>query len=208
MGVKAFIFDCGGVLLHDGDLSAYRMWEECLGMQPGELAPKLWQGETWMLAERGQLSDTDFWRRAGAQIGLQDADQAARLREDLWSTWVVNAKVLTLIERAHATCKVGLLSNATDALEDLLEHRYRVADRFDVIVNSARLGLAKPDKGIYEETLRRLDVAPHEAVFIDDRAENVAAAAALGMHVIWFINADELERQLNVYLNHNGEDGK
>jgi FMN phosphatase YigB (HAD superfamily) len=39
-----------------------------------------------------------------------------------------------------------------------------------------------------------------ETVFIDDRAENVAAAAALGMHVIWFVHPNELERQLLPYL--------
>ena len=39
-----------------------------------------------------------------------------------------------------------------------------------------------------------------ETVFIDDRADNVAAAASLGMHVIWFVHPNELERQLSPYL--------
>jgi len=82
-----------------------------------------------------------------------------------------------------------------------LEQRYGVADRFEAIINSARIGIAKPDPGIYEAMLRRLDLKASEVLFVDDRAENVAAAARLGVHVLWFVHAEELERQMAVYLN-------
>ena len=93
-----------------------------------------------------------------------------------------------------------MLSNATDALEELLAERYSVADRFARILNSARLGMAKPDPAIFEHLLQQLALPPGEVVFVDDRAENVTAAASLGMHVIWYIHAAELERQLRPYL--------
>jgi len=205
MAIKAFVFDCGGVLLGFGDPAAYSAWEARLGIKPGELAKALWEGEPWTLAERGRLSDAEFWQQVGRRLGVEDDQQIAALREDLWRTWVVNPKVLALVERLRAQYKVALLSNSTDALEEELARRYGVADRFETIVNSARVGTAKPERAIYEETLRRLGVAPAEAVFIDDRAENVAAAAALGMHVVWFINGDELERQLGIYI---GQDGR
>ena len=62
-------------------------------------------------------------------------------------------------------------------------------------------GVAKPEPAIYQELLKRLRLGAAEVVFIDDRAENVAAAASLGMHVIWYLGAAELERQIEVYLS-------
>jgi len=202
MSIKAIVFDCGNVLLRNGDLTSYAAWEARLGLQAGELAQRMWAGEEWALAEVGKITDAEFWRRVGAWFGLKEDEQVAALREEFWQTWIVDEKVLALVERARAKYQVAILRNSTDALEDLLEHRYHVADRFGMILNSARLGLAKPNKAIYEEALKRLKASAQEVVFIDDRAENIAAAATLGMHVNWFVHPDELERQLEVYLNH------
>jgi len=200
MGIRAFVFDCGGVVLRNGDLSAYTLWGERLGLAPDELRRRLWTGEPWVSAERGQISDAEFWRRIGAVFGLGAPEQVATLREDLWGTWVVDEQVLALVDRLRSKYRVALLSNASDALEDILRERFGIADRFDPLLSSARLGLAKPDRAIYEELLKRLQLEPHEVVYIDDAAENIAAAAGLGLHVVWFVNAAELERQLEPYL--------
>ena len=200
MTIKAFVFDCGGVLLRDGDISAYQEWEAELGLKPGDLRERLWEGEPWTSAECGKLTDAQFWAQIGEHFGLSDAEQIATLREQFWNTWVIDEQVLALVERVREKYRVAMLSNSTDALKDLLENRYHVADRFEIIVNSALLGTAKPDQAIYKEMLRQLDLKANEVVFIDDRAENIAAAAAMGIHVIWFVHADELERQLAIYL--------
>lgn len=202
MAISVFVFDCGGVVLKPGDLSAYERWEDRLGLTRGTLEQRLWTGEAWSMAERGQLTDEEFWLRVAGEVGLEGREQALALRADLWDTWVVDDKVLALIDRIRQRYRVAMLSNATDALDDTLKARYQVADRFEPIFNSAKMGLAKPDEAIFQEMLRQLEVEPAEVVFIDDRAENVAAAAALGMHVAWFIHSDELERQLEAYVNH------
>ena len=202
MPVKAFLFDCGGVLLRNGDLSAYETWEQRLGLQSGELARRLWSGEIWARAEIGEIGDEAFWLAVGHELGLEDAGEVDSLRRDLWATWVLDETVLRLVDMSRQRHTVALLSNATDALEETLADRYGVAERFDLILNSARMGVAKPDQAIFQQALRRLEMEPGETVFIDDRAENVAAAAALGMHVVWFVHPQELERQLRIYLNH------
>jgi epoxide hydrolase-like predicted phosphatase len=200
MAIKALVFDCGGVLLRNGDLSPYRRWEERLGLAEGELERHLWAGDLWRQAERGEISDAEFWRRAAHGLGLGE-ETTTKLRADIWETWEVEPRVLALIDQARARYRVAMLTNATDAMEELLTEHYGVADRFEAIVNSARVGVAKPDAAIYQELLRRLALSAGEVVLIDDRAENVAAAAALGMHVAWFLGAAELERQLDPYLN-------
>ena len=204
MAIKAFVFDCGGVLLRDGDLSAYDLWENRLGLGSGELASRLWQGETWARAARGELTERQFWMQAGQELGLGNDDLVDALREDLWGTWVVDEKVLAIIDVLRERYRVAMLSNATDALEELLEKRYQIADRFETVVNSSRVGVAKPDARIYQTMLQALDVEAKEVIFVDDRAENVAAAAGVGMHIIWYVHAAELERQLSAYLS-NGD---
>jgi putative hydrolase of the HAD superfamily len=201
MGTKTFVFDCGGVLLRDRDqATTYRQWELRLGLAEGELPERLWSGDIWEQAQIGKISEEQYWEQIGASLGLSDTSQVNALSQELWDRWVLDDKVLNLIDRARQRHRLALLSNATTALEEMLDKRYGVADRFATIVNSARVGVAKPDPAIYQELLRQLDAQPQEIVFIDDRAENVTAAAALGMHVIWYVGPEELERQLQVYL--------
>jgi putative hydrolase of the HAD superfamily len=200
VSIKTFVFDCGGVVLRDGNTSAYARWEQELGLAPGRLSVELWEGELWESAQVGRISDAAFWQQSGARLGLHDPERVQALRRDLWETWVVDDKVLATIEALRRRYQVAMLSNFTDALEEILAQRYGVADRFELILNSARLGVAKPERAIYAEMLKRLDRGPGEVLFIDDRAENVTAAAALGIHVAWFVDAGELARQLAPYL--------
>ncbi|XP_021442789.2 acyl-CoA dehydrogenase family member 10 isoform X6 [Oncorhynchus mykiss] len=76
---------------------------------------------------------------------------------------------------------------------------------FDVIVESCREGLSKPDPRIYHLCLNRLGVSAHEAVFLDDLKLNVEAAAQLGMHAIKVgdiaVSVKELEGVLGIPLS-------
>jgi 2-haloacid dehalogenase len=69
-------------------------------------------------------------------------------------------------------------------------------DRFRDVVVSGNEKLVKPDPAIYRLALERFGLAPHEAVFVDDNADNVAAAAALGIAAVHFTDADALRREL------------
>ncbi|MEV7520662.1 HAD-IA family hydrolase [Streptomyces sp. NPDC091371] len=73
-----------------------------------------------------------------------------------------------------------LVTNATHRLEDDLA-AMGLSDLADHVVSSARVGVAKPDRGIYEIAARRAGAAPERCLFVDDRRENVEAAVALGM---------------------------
>lgn len=200
MAIKAFIFDCGGVLLRDKSGGAYETWARRFGLTPAQLRQQLWHGETWASAELGRISEAEFWDRAGRELGLTAAEEIAALADDLWGAWQVDEAVLFLVDRLRQTHRLAILSNATDALEGMLAGRYGIADRFEVILSSARLGLAKPDPAVFERALVTLGLEAGEVVLVDDRAENIAAAAALGLHVAWFVGADELQRQLDAYL--------
>ena len=61
---------------------------------------------------------------------------------------------------------------------------HELATLFDAFVESAVVGLRKPDPRIYELVCSELSVGPHQAIFLDDIGRNLKAARALGMHTI------------------------
>jgi 2-haloacid dehalogenase len=69
-------------------------------------------------------------------------------------------------------------------------------DRFRGVVVSGDEKLLKPDAAIYHLALDRFGLEPGEAVFVDDRAENVAGAEAVGMAGLIFTDADTLRADL------------
>jgi epoxide hydrolase-like predicted phosphatase len=94
------------------------------------------------------------------------------------------AAVRALRERG---LRVGALTNnwASDAPDESRERRdFELRALFHAFVESAVVGLRKPDPRIYTLACRELGVVPERAVFLDDIGANLKAARALGMHTI------------------------
>jgi 2-haloacid dehalogenase len=72
-----------------------------------------------------------------------------------------------------------------------------VFDRFRDVVVSGTERLLKPDAVIYELAVRRFGMPAEELIFVDDRAENVAGAEAIGMRGHLFRDAAALRDELN-----------
>jgi len=62
------------------------------------------------------------------------------------------------------------------------------------VVISCEVGLSKPDPRIYQLCLDRLGLAAPATLFVDDRADNVEAAARVGLQTLHFEGPDALER--------------
>ena len=71
---------------------------------------------------------------------------------------------------------------------------------FDVFIESSVVGLRKPDPRIYLLACERLEVAPAEAVFLDDIGGNLKAARALGMTTLKVEEPDAALRELGQVL--------
>ncbi len=79
------------------------------------------------------------------------------------------------------------------------EHRFQKFDLrryFDVALSSCFIGLRKPKREMYRRALDIIGKPAERILFIDDRPENAAAGAAVGMKSIWFKGADTLRRDL------------
>jgi putative hydrolase of the HAD superfamily len=106
------------------------------------------------------------------------------------------ATLRTTLNTARRTpTGLALLSNAPEALADAIERSHWVS-HFDHRFYSCRLRRLKPEPAAFTDALNIMDATPEQVLFIDDRAENTAAAADLGMSTITFASADALLHQI------------
>lgn len=92
--------------------------------------------------------------------------------------------------------KIYGLTNWSAETFPMIRDTYPVFQEFDGIVVSGEEHLLKPYAPIYHCLLERYALQPEESLFIDDNADNVAAAQAVGMHSVRFFDAETLVRQL------------
>jgi putative hydrolase of the HAD superfamily len=75
-----------------------------------------------------------------------------------------------------------------------------IMDRFDIIVESSKVGVRKPEPRFYEIACELLDVRPNECVFLDDLGINLKPAASMGMTTIKVTSARQAIADLGAAL--------
>ena len=93
--------------------------------------------------------------------------------------------------------RLGLLSNIPEELAVRYERDQPWLGLFDALGFSCRIGAVKPEPASFQWAARALGVVPDQVLFVDDRAENVAAAQALGMRGHHFTTRAALARALH-----------
>lgn len=151
--------------------------------------------ELLRLFDTGRIPPEEFYERAaralGLDIGFGDFFAAYN---DVFS---VIAPTLALAKRLKPRVKLVLLSNTDVMRYTHIDQTFPELRIFDAAVLSFRLGRMKPDPEIYREALRRAGTAAERSVFVDDLAENVAAAERLGITGILFTSPEALESRLS-----------
>lgn len=144
--------------------------------------------------DTGRIPPEEFYERAvealGLDIGFGDFFIAYN---DVFS--VINP-TLALAKRLKARHKLVLLSNTDVMRYSYIEGTFPQLRIFDAYVLSYRFGRMKPDPEIYREAVRLAGTAAERSAFIDDIAENVAAAAKLGITGIVYTSPEALESDL------------
>jgi putative hydrolase of the HAD superfamily len=197
--VKALTWDFGGVLLRTEDQGPRRQWEQRLDLPTGELHDLVFRSKTSRLATIGQASTDDIWHAVAETLGLDDEELEA-LRVDFWAGDRLDHDLIDVTRRLHEDLKTALLSNAWPDLRPYLEDELQIGDAFDAIVISSEEGIAKPDERIFRLLLNQLNIRPGECIFIDDSADNILAAADLGLHTIQFQSRDQTLGELRRLL--------
>jgi HAD superfamily hydrolase (TIGR01509 family) len=103
----------------------------------------------------------------------------------LWCA-VRSGSTESLARLKGAGLRLGVVSNSDGRVEQALGAA-GLRDYFDVVIDSALVGLEKPDPGIFRAALEALGVQPDEALYVGDLYEiDVLGAQAAGLRAIWF----------------------
>ncbi len=105
---------------------------------------------------------------------------------------------IELLHRLSLNYKIGGLSNAGPSYREILKER-NLLPLFEELVLSSEVGLSKPEARIFHLLLRKMNLQPEEAVFIDDTEENALSAEAVGMKSIFYQNSRDLKEKLTNY---------
>jgi putative hydrolase of the HAD superfamily len=189
--IKAVIFDFGGVIL-TSPFEAFARYERETGLPDGflrQLNATNPDTNAWAKLERSEVDLVGFPElyEAEARQAGQAIDGAAVLSLLVGE---LRPEMVEALRRCHERLRTALLTNnfvaAGDGVGDA-PHRgplAEVLDHFDVIVESSRAGVRKPDPAIYELVCAELAIEPAEAVFLDDLGINLKPARAMGMTTI------------------------
>jgi putative hydrolase of the HAD superfamily len=190
------MFDYGGVICTpqpDADVAA-------LAAAVGVPAPDF-QDPYWayrLSYDRAELDGTTYWHKVAAALGLSfAAPQVAELiRLDIASGLHLCDSTVTLLkDLAAAGYRLALLSNAPADFAEVMAEQ-PVARFFEHLAFSCYLASVKPEPECYRAVLAILGTRPADVVFIDDRPENVAGAAAVGIHGVRFTTAEAVRTAL------------
>ena len=201
--LRAVLFDFGGVLT-TSPFEAFASYERERGLPEGflrQVNATNPDDNAWARLERGQLSVAGFddaFATEAAMAGhrVPGTDILDLLAGELRPA-MINA-IATI--RATGRFSTGLLTNNAAPLVDSFPGWDTLADQFDVVVESSRIGVRKPDPRFYDVALEGLGITPSEAVFLDDLGVNLKPARAMGMATIKVTNPDEALGELGKIL--------
>lgn len=197
--IRGVILDVGNVLLRLRPIRLDRG-------RPGEEVPvdlytdplsRLRADPVLERLEKGQATDAEFFDavRRLFRTDLPDAEIQAAYLSILGEPMPGMAELVRDL-KSRGLRVVGLSDISPGHLK--LLNRYPAVALLEQVIASCVTGYRKPEPGSYRAALEALGTAPGETLFVDDRAENVAGAAALGIQAVVFTTPSALRERLGL----------
>jgi putative hydrolase of the HAD superfamily len=194
--IRAVICDFGGVLTSPL-LGAFAAFQDDTGVSLEQLGRAMEVGSGHLDGkhplfelECGRISEERFLDllRDGLQAELGHRPALHRFKETYFDALVPNAEMIDLMaELRDRGMRMAMLTNNVREWEPLWRAKLPVDEIFETVVDSAFVGMRKPDHEIYELTVSRLDgIEAEDCLFIDDTEVNCEAARELGMAAVHF----------------------
>jgi putative hydrolase of the HAD superfamily len=189
--IRAVIFDFGGVFT-SSPLEAFARYERGRGLPVGligRINSTNHQTNAWALFERAEIDIDAFDKAFAAEAkalgyDLPGKDVLPLLAGDF------RPEMIEALRRVKTKYKTGCITNnmphnaagGTEAGRTM--YAREIMELFDEVIESAKLGIRKPDPRIYRLMCEKLSIAPEECVYLDDLGSNLKPARAMGMITI------------------------
>jgi putative hydrolase of the HAD superfamily len=198
---RAVLFDIGGVVV-GSPLDAIARYERDQALPAGfvnRVVVTSGARGAWARLERGELTLETFYPAFEADCDAAGCRISAReLMRLVAASTEPRPAMLAAIRRIRER---GILTGAVTnnwISED--GEALGLRPYFDAFVESARVGLRKPDPRIFELACAALVITPDQAVVLDDIGANLKSARALGMTTIKVVDPDMALAELEVLL--------
>lgn len=193
--IKTVVFDIGGVLVNI-DHSAF---PRLLGIKRGRGSHVDEQAIERLAREYeiGRIGTEDFFWM------MDEFFKGEYTREKLKNAWnaiVVeeNSAIIPIVDAVKGSYQTAILSNTNPMHFQKSVETAGMVKKFSRLYLSFQIRAAKPDLAAYQHVIRDLSAKPSSLLFIDDLAENVAAAVKCGMEGIVFKDASRLHSELRL----------
>lgn len=210
MTIRAVICDFGGVLTTPLRHAFKAVEEETgIGLEPIGRAMQSAAEQRGVMPlfelETGRISEVEFLallsEHLEPELGRRPTFEG--FREIYFGALDPNDVMIELMkatgERGH---RMALLTNNVREWEPLWRSMLPVDKLFELVVDSAAVGMRKPDREIYELTLERLDgIDPASCLFIDDTEHNCDAAREVGMASVHFRDNEQAITEIEAALH-------
>ncbi len=179
-GVGTVVFDLDGVIRHWNDDELDEV-EVAHGLPARSILDVAFGPDLGRAATTGQLTYREWMDEIRRRVVAVHGPRAEPALDE-WEANVgrVDVEMLSVLRRVRAVTTVALLSNGTTRLRRDL-HVLDLLDEFDVVFNTAEIGIAKPDPAVFTLVCDRLGSPPSRTLFIDDLVENVEGARTAGL---------------------------
>lgn len=193
--IKAICFDLDGVYFLNGKPNFIKALVN-LGVSEDE-AKRVFLKSDQMNAQYklGRMSDEDYWTWALKEWGLHLTVQ--EVVDLLMKGYETNALAVEYVKKVRvAGYKTVICSNNFPARIKGLQKRFGFLNDFDTVVLSYMAGVAKPNKAIFEELVRKTEVLPDEIVYSDDDESKMSGAKELGINTFLYTDFDTFVKYL------------
>jgi FMN phosphatase YigB (HAD superfamily) len=188
---KAIVLDLNGVLLSYGGTISSSVFK------PSQIKNIL-DSPIWYAYECGHMSRRECYETVSSQFGL-DVNVWTQTMDQLTETIRPHSGFINAIKNikaAFSDIKVYGMSNISQPDYDLLNPMISGWGILDAFQASGQTGVRKPDNASYIKFLETYQLDAGNCIFVDDRVENVVAAAALGFKGVIFKDSKEVERTI------------
>jgi epoxide hydrolase-like predicted phosphatase len=192
--IKSVIFDWGGVLIDDPAPGLIQHCAKAMKVSKEDYIKAHIKFEADF--QKGLIREDVFWEQICSELSVPKPNIPSLWAEAFEVAYVPRngmfSMAASLQENGYRT---AVLSNTeVPAMQHFHLHRYEM---FDVPVFSCLEGVKKPDRKIYELTLKKLDSQPEQAIFIDDKQEYIDGAKDIGINTVLFQDIDQVKDELN-----------
>ena len=187
--MKNIIFDLGGVLVGFNRQRSIDAFERIGCEKVADYIRDHRTEDLFYRIELGVISTHDFCEEVRQMTATNADDEAIINAWNVLLTPVTTERLQRLRELRKAGHRLFLLSNTNDMHWQYCGHQ--LDGCFERVFLSYEMQLAKPDTRIFSEVLRQAEIAASDTLFIDDNADNIAAAASLGIKTFHNQNIDD-----------------